>query len=90
MKQANGQSFIPALFFMVVFTVLEWLPVLNSNDEGWLYFMLFPLLVCNAYQLLVLSKLIERSQQELAGKRARKQAEAKGNNVKAGELGKGS
>ncbi|WP_057915240.1 KinB-signaling pathway activation protein [Peribacillus muralis] len=89
MRQTNKQSFIPALFFMVVFTVLEWLPVLNSNEEGWLYFMLFPLLVCNAYQLLVLGKLIERSQKELAGKRAQKQAQVKGNKIK-GELGKGS
>jgi len=77
------------LFFMVVVTVLEWVPVLKTNDEGWLYFMLFPLLVCNAYQLLVLSKLIEISQKELADRRGRKQTPAKGK-VKAGQLGKGS
>ncbi|MFF2459858.1 KinB-signaling pathway activation protein [Peribacillus simplex] len=91
MKQTNKQSFIPALFFMVVVTVLEWIPVLSAsaNDESWLYFMLFPLLACNAYQLLVLSKLIQRSQRELASKRGSKQTPAKGK-MKAGELGKGS
>jgi KinB signaling pathway activation protein len=68
---------------------LEWIPVLSANDESWLYFMLFPLLVCNAYQLLVLSKLIERSQRELASKRGSKQTPVKGK-MKAGELGKGS
>lgn len=72
MRQTNRQAFIPALFFMVVVTVIEWIPVLNTNDEGWLYFMLFPLLVCNAYQLIILSNLINRSQKELAGKKIRK------------------
>lgn len=68
-KQTNGQTFIPALFFMVVATILEWTPVLRGNDESWLYFMLLPLLACNAYQLLTLNKFIKRSQKELASKR---------------------
>ena len=62
---------------MVVVTVIEWIPVLNTNDEGWLYFMLFPLLVCNAYQLMILSTLINRSQKELAGKKIRKSTTGK-------------
>lgn len=77
MRQTNRQAFIPALFFMVVVTVIEWIPVLNTNDEGWLYFMLFPLLVCNAYQLMILSNLINRSQKELAGKKIRKSTTGK-------------
>lgn len=77
MRQTNRQAFIPALFFMVVVTVIEWIPVLNTNDEGWLYFMLFPLLVCNAYQLMILSTLINRSQKELAGKKIRKSTTGK-------------
>lgn len=68
-RQTNKNTFIPALFFMVVVTILEWTPVLRENDESWLYFMLIPLLACNAYQLLVLNKFIERSQKELASKR---------------------
>lgn len=68
-KRTNSQTFIPAMFFMVVATILEWTPVLRENDESWLYFMLIPLLTCNAYQLLILNKFIERSQKELAGKR---------------------
>ncbi|CAH0347551.1 KinB-signaling pathway activation protein [Bacillus sp. CECT 9360] len=77
MKQTNKQAFIPALFFMTVVTTLEWVPVLRVNNEDWLYFMLFPLLACNAYQLLILNKLIERSKQELESKRAEKQQAAK-------------
>ncbi|MEW8971031.1 KinB-signaling pathway activation protein [Mesobacillus jeotgali] len=63
-KQTNKEAFIPALFFMVVVTVIEWVPVLRVNEHSWLYLMLFPLLVCNAYQLLVLHKLNQKSLQE--------------------------
>lgn len=72
-KQTNKQAFVPALFFMVVVTTLEWVPVLRVNNESWMYFMLFPLLACNAYQLLILNKLIERSRLELESKKARKE-----------------
>lgn len=72
-KQTNKQAFVPAVFFMVVVTTLEWVPVLRVNNESWMYFMLFPLLACNAYQLLILNKLIERSQLELESKKARKE-----------------
>lgn len=61
-KQTNKDAFIPALFFMIVITVIEWMPVLRVNEKSWLYLMLVPLLVCNAYQLLVLHKLNETSQ----------------------------
>ncbi|PLT35295.1 KinB-signaling pathway activation protein [Bacillus sp. V5-8f] len=71
-KQTNKQAFIPALFFMVVVTTVEWVPVLRVNNESWMLFMLFPLLACNAYQLLILNKLISKSQQELESKKAKK------------------
>ncbi|WP_147535642.1 KinB-signaling pathway activation protein [Bacillus marasmi] len=60
-KQTNKEAFIPALFFMVVITIIEWMPVLRVNEHSWLYLMLIPLLACNAYQLLVLHKLNESS-----------------------------
>lgn len=62
-KQTNKDAFIPALFFMIVVTVIEWVPVLIVNEESWLYLMVTPLLICNAYQLLILPKLHERSAQ---------------------------
>jgi KinB signaling pathway activation protein len=64
MRQTTQDAFIPSLFFMVVVTVLEWVPVLRVNESSWLYLMLFPLLACNAYQILVLHKLNEKSQVE--------------------------
>lgn len=55
-KRKNKNVFIAALFFMIVVTTLEWLPVLQANEESWLYLMLFTLLPCNAFQLLMLPK----------------------------------
>ncbi|MED3561521.1 KinB-signaling pathway activation protein [Bacillus xiapuensis] len=63
-KQTNLTAFIPALFFMVVVTVVELVPVLRVNERSWVYLMVFGLLACNAYQLLILQKLNERSDQE--------------------------
>lgn len=69
MKQSSKAkgTFIPALFFMIVATIIEWLPVLKVNETSWLYLMLSALLACNAYQLLVLPKLNASS--EVARKR---------------------
>lgn len=62
--KAKGKSknvFIAALFFMVVVTTLEWLPVLQANEKSWLYLMLFTLLPCNAFQLLMLPKYNQKT-----------------------------
>ncbi|WP_338450567.1 KinB-signaling pathway activation protein [Niallia oryzisoli] len=67
-KQTNKSAFIPAVFFMVVVTILDWVPILRLNDSNWLYLMIFPLLVCNAYQLLILHKLNENSIKERQAK----------------------
>lgn len=81
-KQTNKQAFIPAVFFMTVVTVIEWVPVLKVNDQGWLYFMLIPLLICNAYQLLVLHKINEKSAAELSRKKAQRAEPKVKNNLK--------
>lgn len=60
-KQTNKDAFVPALFFMVVVSVIEWMPALRVNDRDWLYLMLFPILICNAYQLLILPKMTNDS-----------------------------
>lgn len=67
-KQTNKSAFIPAVFFMVVATILEWVPIIRLNDSNWLYLMIFPLIVCNAYQLLILHKLNEDSNKERQAK----------------------
>ncbi|HHL3300634.1 TPA: KinB signaling pathway activation protein KbaA [Bacillus cereus] len=60
-KETNKKAFVPALFFMVVVTILEWVPALRINDTNWLYLMVIPLLLCNAYQLLILHRLIGKT-----------------------------
>lgn len=71
-KQTNWHAFIPALFFMIVVTVIEWFPVLRVNEQGWMYYMLVPLLVCNAYQLLILPKYHEKSEEAAKERNERK------------------
>jgi KinB signaling pathway activation protein len=60
-KQTNKDAFIPTLFFMIVVTTVEWVPVLRVNELSWVYLMVISLLVCNAYQVLILHKLNEKS-----------------------------
>jgi KinB signaling pathway activation protein len=52
----NKEAFIPALFFMIVITTIEWFPALRVNEQDWLLLMLIPIQVCNAYQLLMLPR----------------------------------
>lgn len=63
-RQTNKFAFIPAFFFMIFATIIEWVPVLKTNDTGWLYLMLFALLFCNSYQILILHKLNAKSEQQ--------------------------
>jgi KinB signaling pathway activation protein len=71
-KQTNREAFIPALFFMIVVTVIEWFPVLRVNESSWIYLMLFSLLACNAYQILILHKLNMQSQQHRQSRQSSK------------------
>ncbi|MFC7061863.1 KinB-signaling pathway activation protein [Halobacillus seohaensis] len=56
-KETNKHAFIPALFFMVVVTSIEWVPALRASSSDYIWLMIIPLLVCNAYQLLILHRL---------------------------------
>lgn len=63
-KQTNREAFIPALFFMIVATLIEWVPVLRVDERSWFYLMLLALLACNAYQLLALHQYNQKSEME--------------------------
>ncbi|MFC0525752.1 KinB-signaling pathway activation protein [Pontibacillus salicampi] len=56
-KETNEKAFIPALFFMVVVTSVEWVPALRVADQDWTTLMIFPLLLCNTYQVLLLHRI---------------------------------
>jgi KinB signaling pathway activation protein len=75
MKQTNRDAFIPALFVMIVVTLVEWVPAIKVNEQSWLYLMMFALMACNAYQLLILHKLNAKSVEE-----RQKRATSKANN----------
>lgn len=58
-------TLISALFFMIVISTLEWLPVLMvraDNVDSWVTLLLFPILAVNAYQLLALPKYNAKSE----------------------------
>ncbi|MCP2036837.1 KinB signaling pathway activation protein [Planomicrobium sp. HSC-17F08] len=81
-KWTNKETFISALFFMIVITTVEWLPALMvdaGNIDSWVTLLLFPFLAVNAYQLLVLPKYNEQSdvdRQKLEERRAARKAAA--------------
>ncbi|UOQ44568.1 KinB-signaling pathway activation protein [Halobacillus salinarum] len=56
-KETNRKAFIPALFFMVVVTTIEWVPALRTQGFDYVTLMIIPLVACNIYQLLLLHRL---------------------------------
>lgn len=62
-KQTNQHAFVPTLFFMIVVTMIEWIPGIRADENGkWLYFMLYSLIICNIYQLLMLHRMQRQEQ----------------------------
>ncbi|MFD1172830.1 KinB-signaling pathway activation protein [Oceanobacillus picturae] len=66
-QETNKRAFIPALFFMVVMTTLEWIPGLNTEGTDYAVLMIVTLLVCNTYQLLTLHRINPGKPAETAG-----------------------
>lgn len=66
MNETNVTAFIPTLFLMVVMTSIEWVPGLQTEGTDYAWLMIIALLVCNAYQVLVLHRLTKRSPEEEA------------------------
>ncbi|WP_069366782.1 KinB-signaling pathway activation protein [Salisediminibacterium beveridgei] len=58
-KDTNRHAFIPALFFMYVVTMIEWIPAFTGDDLSFIINAVVPLLVANTWQLLVLHRLHE-------------------------------
>ncbi|GAE26081.1 KinB signaling pathway activation protein [Halalkalibacter wakoensis JCM 9140] len=59
-KDTNQGAFIPALFFIVVVTTIEWVPALTVNDPKWLWLYFAPLITANTWQLLILHRLTKK------------------------------
>jgi KinB signaling pathway activation protein len=58
MKLTKPSAFIPTVLFMFVVTILEAVPALKLNSPPSYFFMLVPLVVCNAWQILKLHQII--------------------------------
>jgi KinB signaling pathway activation protein len=71
-KETNRLAFVPTLFFMIVVTMLEWVPALKADDTNMMYLMLVPLLVCNMYQVLTLHKITQQNTASKNDKRVSK------------------
>jgi KinB signaling pathway activation protein len=58
-KLTNKNAFIPTLFFMLAVTIMEAVPALKLNNMSSSLYMLTPLIVCNAWQILILHKVLD-------------------------------
>jgi len=59
-NETNKSAFIPALFFLVVITTVEWIPGMRTEGYDYTIIMIIVLLVCNTYQLLALHRINQK------------------------------
>lgn len=59
-KLTNSNAFVPTLFFMFVFTSLQAFPAIKLNNALSIQLMTGTLLVCNAWQILQLHRLVSK------------------------------
>jgi KinB signaling pathway activation protein len=64
-KETSSGSWIPALFFMVVVTVLEGNPAFRTGNLSSLIYMLMPLFICNTYQIMQLHRILPVSKSKI-------------------------
>lgn len=57
-KMTKPSAFIPTMLFMFVVTLVEAIPALRLDSPPSYVFMLTPLIVCNAWQILKLHRII--------------------------------
>jgi KinB signaling pathway activation protein len=57
-RMTNRTALIPTLFFMVVATIMEAGPSLKQAPLVMVFFMVLTLMVCNAWQILQLHRLV--------------------------------
>ncbi|MEC0328849.1 KinB-signaling pathway activation protein [Paenibacillus macerans] len=58
-KFTNGTAWIPTLFFMVAVTIVETVGVLKIGVAEATAWIVTPLIACNAYQILILHKVLK-------------------------------
>src|SRR5699024_4039073 len=58
-KQSKKKLWILSMFFMIVMRTVELIRFLRVEDTSWIYLSIFGLLLCNLYQLIMLTKYNE-------------------------------
>ncbi len=59
-RETNGSAWIPTLFFLFAVTAVEWVPGLRQQSTESSFFMIVPLFLCNAWQVMNLHKLTKQ------------------------------
>ncbi|AEI45985.1 KinB-signaling pathway activation protein [Paenibacillus mucilaginosus] len=62
-RLTNAGSWMPTLFFMIAVTAIEAVPSLRLNNAPSTVFMMVPLMACNAWQILILSKVVNTNKE---------------------------
>jgi KinB signaling pathway activation protein len=81
-KETNKHAFIPALFFMIVITTVEWVPGLQVEGTDYAWLMIIPLLACNTYQLLTLHRITKTGEAKQAGNGIKKSKNVSNNKAR--------
>ncbi|HEY4391217.1 MAG TPA: KinB-signaling pathway activation protein [Paenibacillus sp.] len=61
-KMTNGSAWIPTLFFMIAITIVETIGVLKIEVDQATAWIAGPLIACNAYQILILHRVLKPKQ----------------------------
>src|SRR5699024_5384932 len=77
--------FIPTMFLMIVVSALELSLVLRAGDVKFIILMLVPVLVANAYQILILHKVTAVDPEHQARIEARRKARREAKEKQAAE-----
>ncbi|KPV57171.1 KinB signaling pathway activation protein [Paenibacillus sp. A3] len=64
-KMTNRSAAIPTLFFMIAVTAIEAIPSLRLDNAASTIFMMVPLYLCNAWQILILSKVLNTNKEPM-------------------------
>lgn len=64
-KITNRSAVIPTLFFMIAVTAIEAIPSLRLDNAASTVFMMVPLYLCNAWQILILSKVLNTNKEPM-------------------------
>ncbi|MBT2285800.1 KinB-signaling pathway activation protein [Paenibacillus polymyxa] len=76
-KLTHISALVPTLFFMIAVTIVETIGVLRIDVNAATIFIVVPLLLCNAYQMLILHRLVDVSTNQSVGGKAEQLKESR-------------